>query len=63
MCIRDRYVNYAIRTTGSGDSTKNDPLTTNEAGKELTFIDNNDDGVVDYAQMCIRDRCKSSDRR
>lgn len=48
------YVNYAIRTTGSGDSTKNDPLTTNEAGKELTFIDNNDDGVVDYALQLVK---------
>ena len=48
------YVNYAIRTTGSGNSTKNDPLTTNEAGKELTFIDNNDDGVVDYALQLVK---------
>ena len=48
------YVNYALQTEKDGDKTVNKALSTNEAGKELTFIDNNDDGVVDYALQLVK---------
>ena len=40
------YVNYGTKL-GSA-------LTSNERGKVLTFIDNNDDGVVDYALQMVK---------
>lgn len=48
------YVNYALQTEKKDDKTVNKALSTNEAGKELTFIDNNDDGVVDYALQLVK---------
>ena len=48
------YVNYALQSEKDGDKTVNKALSTNEAGKELTFIDNNDDGVVDYALQLVK---------
>lgn len=48
------YVNYNLQTEKKDDKTVNKALSTNEAGKELTFIDNNDDGVVDYALQLVK---------
>ena len=48
------YVNYNLHTEKKDDKTVNKALSTNEAGKELTFIDNNDDGVVDYALQLVK---------
>ncbi|BDF69610.1 hypothetical protein CE91St41_05910 [Oscillospiraceae bacterium] len=42
------YVNYNLKATGKSVVTKN------TAGMSITFIDNDDDGVVDYALQMVR---------
>ena len=44
------YVNYAHQTTGN----QNDHPTSNQAGKDMTFIDFDNDGNVDYILQVVK---------
>ena len=53
--VTEYYVNYDLQTTKDKDGkTVPAEIDTNEKGKVVTFIDNNDDGIVEYVLQMVK---------